>query len=104
MALELLRDFVEKIVPIKVFMKNLTLRGVDTSNKRLWVLRENLGYDEAEFARLVNIRLKRYRRFEKNGVVIPLTVLRGIEKRFSIPREWLRCTQPMLPIPKSEHG
>jgi hypothetical protein len=99
MALELLCDFVEKIVPIRVFLKNLTLTGVDTSNKRLWVLRENLGYNEAEFARLVNIRLKRYRRFEKNGVAIPLTVLRKIEKRTSIPLEWLRCMLPMLPIP-----
>jgi hypothetical protein len=99
-SLELLRDFVAKFVPLPVYMKNLKIDRIETSNHRLWALRESMKMDEASFAAFFDMAIEEYREYERTGSTVPDEFLNSVAGRFSIPVEWLLCEFPMLPIPK----
>jgi hypothetical protein len=99
-SLELLRDFVAKFVPLEVFMKNLVIDHIETPNRRLWILRESMYINEANFARSFDITFEEYHQYENADITVPKEFLRNVAERLSIPAEWLFCECPMLPIPK----
>ena len=102
LSLELLRDFVERVVCVETYMKNLIVDKVETANKRLWALRESLKIDEPAFAEKLNIELKEYHEYEKIGNDVPLEFLKKVAGEFSVPIDWLCCRSPMLPIPEPD--
>lgn len=99
-SLELLRDFVSKVVPLDVYMCNLIVDHIETSNRRLWALRENMRLDEAKFATLFDVTCDEYHSYEKVGSPVPVGFLHAVAARLSVPVEWLFCKCPMLPIPE----
>jgi len=101
-SLELLRDFVAKFVPLPVYMKNLVIDQIETSNCRLWALRESLHMDEASFAAFFDMAVEQYHQYEITGTKVPAEFLQNVSSRFTIPVEWLLCEFPMLPIPRPE--
>jgi len=99
-SLELLRDFVAKYVPYEVYLKNLVIDNIETPNKRLWALRENMGMDEERFAALFDVTLHEYAQFEKTDNPVPIEFLNQVAFKLAISIEWLLCDHPMLPIPR----
>jgi hypothetical protein len=99
-ALELLRDFVAKFVPLEVYMKNLIIDHIETSSRRLWVLRESMCLEEANFAAFFNMTVDEYHQYEKADCDVPNEFLQCVADKLSMPIEWLRCECPLLPIPK----
>ena len=99
-SLELLREFVSSVVPLEVYMCNLIVDHIETSNRRLWVLRENMRMDEEKFAKLLNVTHDEYHIYEKSGSPVPVDFLQTVAARFSVPMEWLLCRSPMLPVPE----
>ena len=99
-SLELLRDFVQKFVPLPVYMKNLIIDHIETPNRRLWVLRESMQLDEAQFAFSFDLTLDEYHQYEKTDSTVPIEFLENVADRFSVPIEWLLCEHPILPVPK----
>ncbi len=65
MSLEILRDFVKKVVPPVIYLKNLIIDGIETPNKRLWTLREFLSLEEKIFAEKLNLDVVIYYQYEK---------------------------------------
>ena len=102
-ALELLRDFVAKFVPLDVYMQNLIIDRIETPNRRLWVLRESLHLEEANFAAFFNMTANEYRQYERVDSPVPNEFLESVANRLSTPIEWLRCECPLFPIPKPKH-
>lgn len=98
-SLEILRDFVERYVPMETYMLSMLIDGKEVSNFRLWALREMLGLDESAFARELNTSTQEYHGFERSGNQIPEAFLQKVAKKYSIPLDWLLCKQFMLPIP-----
>jgi len=98
MALELMREFVKKVVPIEVYQKNLILEHIETPNKRLWTLREFLKMDEVTFAKKLGIDHHLYHQYEKIGNPVPLKILEDVAKIFNVPLDWLLCRKPLYPI------
>lgn len=98
-SLELLRDFVSRVVPLEVYMCNLIVDHIETSNRRLWTLRENMRIDEAKFATLFDVTYDEYHSYERVGSPVPVDFLHAVAGRLSVPVEWLLCKCPMLPIP-----
>ncbi len=98
LALELMREFVKKAVPIEVYQKNLILEDIETPNKRLWTLREFLKMDEITFAKKLGIENHLYHQYEKIGNTVPLKILEDVVKVFNVPLDWLLCRMPLYPI------
>jgi hypothetical protein len=98
-SLELLRDFVSKVVPLEVYMRNLIVDSIENSNRRLWALRENMRIDEMKFAALFGVPFDEYHTYEKIGNPVPSDFLCTVAEKLSIPIDWLLCKRPMLPIP-----
>lgn len=99
-SLELLRDFVSRVVPLEVYMCNLIVDHIETSNRRLWVLRENMRIEEEKFATLFAVTYDEYHSYEKFGSPVPVDFLQTVAGRLSVPIEWLLCKRPMLPLPE----
>jgi len=99
LSLELLRDFVAKVVPYDVYLKNLVIDKIETCNRRLWALRESMCIDESKFAALFGIPSEEYHGYERAGNAVPIEVLQTVADRLSISVEWLLCKCPMLPMP-----
>lgn len=100
LSLELLRDFVARVVPPDVYLRNLIVDHIETSNKRLWALRESMRIDEERFAALFGLPLDEYHRYEKEGNPVPVDFLQTVSSKLSISIEWLLCKCPILPIPE----
>jgi len=98
-TLDLLRDFVSKVLTVEGYMKNLIVDRVETPNKRLWALRESLKLDEASFARRLDMAPVEYHELERIGNLVPSGVLKKVSRVFAVPLDWLLCKQPMLPLP-----
>jgi len=102
-ALELLRDFVAKFVPLEVYMKNLIIDHIETPNRRLWALRESMHLDEANFAAFFEMTADDYHEYERADIPVPKEFLQSVAARLSMPIEWLCCECPMLPMPTPKH-
>jgi hypothetical protein len=100
-SLEILRDFVQKFVPLPTYMKNLIIDRIETPNRRLWILRESIELDEAQFALSFGMALDEYHQYERDDISVPVEFLENVAERLLIPIEWLRCECPVLPVPKS---
>ena len=98
-TLEALKEFVEKVMPVEILMKNLVLEKVDTPNKRLWALRECAKMDEAAFAQEMGVDSGKYHEYERNGNSVPLDFLAKVARKLSISLDWLLCKCPILPLP-----
>ncbi len=101
MSLEILREFVRKVVPPETYLKNLIIDGIDTPNKRLWILREFLKIDERAFAERLGIDYNQYHQLERIGNPVPVEVLDRVSETSNIPLDWLHCKMPIYPIPVS---
>jgi hypothetical protein len=99
-SLELLRDFVARVVPLDVYMLNLIIDNIETSNKRLWALRESMRVDEKKFAALLGIPFDDYHVYERDGSPVPLDFLEAVADALSVSLEWLLCKHPILPMPE----
>lgn len=99
-SLELLRSFVVRVVPLDIYMRNLIIDNIETSNKRLWALRESMQIDEEGFASLFGIPIDEYHRYERDGSPVPVCFLQTIAREFSISLDWLLCKCPILPLPE----
>ncbi len=99
-SLEMLRDFVARVVPLEVYMRNLIIDHIETSNKRLWALRESMRADEEKFAALFDTPLDVYRIYERDGSPVPFDFLQTVASTLSISLEWLLCKHPILPMPE----
>jgi hypothetical protein len=102
-SLELMRDFVQKFVPLPVFMKNLIIEHIETPNRRLWVLRESMELDEVQFALSFDLTIDEYHEYERADSTVPIEFLQNVADKFSIPIEWLLCEHPILPVPKARN-
>jgi hypothetical protein len=98
-SLEILRQFVCQVVPLETFMRNLIIDRIESVNKRLWVLRESLRFDELTFSQKLDIDFETYHMYEKNGTSVPEDFLKTVSTVFSVPLDWLLCRKPMLPLP-----
>ncbi len=99
MSLEILREFVRKVVPPETYLKNLIIDGIDTPNKRLWILREFLKIDEKTFAERLGIDYSQYHQLERISNPVPVEILDKVSEAFNIPLDWLLCKMPVYPIP-----
>jgi hypothetical protein len=99
LSLELMRDFVAKVVPYDVYLKNLVIDQIETCNRRLWALRESMRMDESRFAGLFEVALEMYHDYEKNNSPVPSEFLEKVAEELAVSIEWLRCEQPLIPIP-----
>ncbi len=99
-SLELLRSFVTRVVPLDVYMRNLTIDHIETSNRRLWALRESMQMDEEVFASLLGVPIYEYHAYERDGSPVPVGFLQIVADELSVSLEWLLCKCPMLPIPE----
>ncbi|UCF70099.1 MAG: helix-turn-helix transcriptional regulator [candidate division WOR-3 bacterium] len=104
LSLELLRDFVARVVPYDVYLKNLVIDKVETCNRRLWALRESMGIEEEDFASLFRITFEEYHNYERNFSPVSSEFLQKVAEEFSVSIEWLRCERPILPIPVPRRG
>jgi len=102
LSLDIMRDFVAMVVPQDVYMKNLVIDHIETSNRRLWALRASIHMDEDRFAAIFNVTVDEYHQYERAENPIPPTFLNIVASRLSVPIDWLLCRCPMLPIPKIE--
>ena len=101
-SLDIMRDFVARVVPQDVYMKNLVIDCIETSNKRLWALRENMHVDEVRFAAYLSVSPDEYHEYERAENPIPAEFLQNVASRLSVSIDWLLCRCPMLPIPEAE--
>ncbi|MEO0095241.1 MAG: helix-turn-helix transcriptional regulator [candidate division WOR-3 bacterium] len=97
-ALEILREFAIKVVPLEIYQKNLILERIETPNKRLWTLREFLKLDEKTFARKMEVDYNQYYQYEKMGNPVPFKLLKKVSKTFNVSIDWLTCRKPLYPI------
>jgi hypothetical protein len=102
LSLDMMRDFVARVVPQDVYMKNLVIDHIETSNRRLWALRASIRMDEERFAALFNVTIDEYHQYERAENPIPPAFLKSVASRLSVPIDWLLCRCPMLPIPEAE--
>lgn len=102
LSLDMMRDFVARVVPLDVYMKNLVLDHIETSNKRLWALRMSTHIEEEKFAALLDVTIEEYHQYERAENPIPLAFLNIVADRLSVPIDWLLCRCPILPIPTVE--
>lgn len=104
LSLETLRDFAVQVVSTETFMQNLVLEKIESVNERLWILRENMHLDERAFADKLGITVLEYHEYERIGTEIPETILHNVCKEFSVPKDWLCCKLPVLPVPCLPRG
>jgi len=84
-------------------MKNLIIERIETPNRRLWVLRESMHLEEANFAAFFDLTVDEYHQYEKVDSPIPNEFFECVADKLSMPIEWLRCECPLLPIPTPKH-
>lgn len=99
-SLELLRSFVRRVVPLDMYMHNLIIDHIETSNKRLWALRESMQMDEEVFASWFDISVDEYHAYEKDGSPVPVGFLQIVADELDVSLDWLLCKCPMLPMPE----
>lgn len=98
-TLEIMREFVERVVPREVYMKNLILDHIETPNRRLWALRVSMRLGESEFARVLGASPEVYFDYERHEFSVPRAFLEQVARKLSIPIDWLLCECPILPVP-----
>lgn len=98
-SLEILRDFVARVVPGDVYLKNLVIDGIETCNRRLWALRESTRMDETAFASMLGVDAGEYLGYERDHAFVPSEFLDTVAGRLCVPVEWLRCERSFLPMP-----
>ncbi|MBE0433951.1 helix-turn-helix transcriptional regulator [candidate division WOR-3 bacterium] len=103
-SLEIMRDFVARVVPCEVYMKNLIIDHIETPNRRLWALRVSIQLGEREFAQTFGLGLAEYREYERHDFSVPREFLEHVARRFSIPVGWLLCECPILPMPVADRA
>lgn len=89
--LERLRSFYSEALEPEMAVRNLVISGEDSTNLRLWVLREKMGLSVTEFAEKTGVSRVEYADYEYRGKKVPEDFLEKTAKEFSVPLEWLKC-------------
>lgn len=98
LTLEAMREFVGKVVPQEIYLRNLAIGGADSVNKRLWTLRLYLNIPVEFIASKLELQPDEYLQLEKNGTLVSSEVIEKLSSLFAIPIEWFLCRMPMYPI------
>jgi DNA-binding transcriptional regulator YiaG len=99
--LERLRSFYSDALEPEMAARNMVISGEDSTNLRLWALREKMKLSVAEFAEKTGVSRAEYARYEYRGKKVPEDFLEKTAKKFSVPLEWLKCRTLLYAADKS---